>query len=89
MDFYNTATAQGAEAFITADVRYHDFHRADHDRILLIDAGHAETERFVTRGMARASERALEVLNLWSGLPDDTLLRSSTEPNAVQYYCRT
>ena len=86
MDFYNAAKNQGAEAFITADVRYHDFHRADHDRILLIDAGHAETERFVTRGMANAARKALEVLNLWSGLHETVLLTSKTEPNAVRYY---
>jgi dinuclear metal center YbgI/SA1388 family protein len=89
MDFYSAAKAQGAEAFITADVRYHDFHRADHDRILLIDAGHAETERFVTRGMALAARRALEVLNLWSGLPEDVIMTSKNEPNAVRYYCHT
>jgi dinuclear metal center YbgI/SA1388 family protein len=86
MDFYSAAKTQGVQAFITADVRYHDFHRADHDRILLIDAGHAETERFVTRGMALAARRALEVLNLWSGLPKDILMTSKTEPNAVRYF---
>ena len=87
MDFYPAAKAHGAEAFITADVRYHDFHRADHDRILLVDAGHAETERFVTRGMALAARRALEVLNLWSGLSEGTIIMSKNEPNAVRYYC--
>lgn len=32
-----------ADAFITADIKYHEFHEAK-DKILLIDAGHYETE---------------------------------------------
>ena len=36
----------GADAFITADVHYHTFHEAN-KKILLIDAGHYETEIFV------------------------------------------
>src|SRR5581483_105573 len=61
MDFYPAALQSGAGAFITADVRYHDFHRADHDNILLIDAGHAETEKFVMHGMVTAARKALEL----------------------------
>ena len=91
MEFYSAAVKSGAEAFITADVRYHDFYRAAHDGILLIDAGHAETERFVTRGMTKA---AVKALNLYMGsqkaviLQDELsslLLTSSHEPNAVHY----
>jgi dinuclear metal center YbgI/SA1388 family protein len=37
------AIAAGAEAFVTADVRYHSYHEAD-GRIALVDAGHYETE---------------------------------------------
>ncbi|MEI7810786.1 MAG: Nif3-like dinuclear metal center hexameric protein [Ignavibacteria bacterium] len=42
-DMLNTAIAKGADAFVTADVRYHTFQDAD-EKILLIDAGHYETE---------------------------------------------
>ncbi|HEX2974471.1 MAG TPA: Nif3-like dinuclear metal center hexameric protein, partial [Bacteroidales bacterium] len=41
------AVGAGADAFITADIRYHSFFEAD-NRILLIDAGHYETEKFAT-----------------------------------------
>lgn len=41
----NTAVRAGAQAFITADLNYHDFQAAD-GRIFLIDAGHFETEIF-------------------------------------------
>jgi dinuclear metal center YbgI/SA1388 family protein len=82
MEFYPAARAAGAETFVTADVRYHDFYRAEHDRILLVDAGHAETERFVTRGMAQAAKRALEALSA----SDEFIVIANTEPNSVQYF---
>jgi dinuclear metal center YbgI/SA1388 family protein len=40
------AIRQGANAFVTADLKYHQFFEAD-SRILLIDAGHFETEQVV------------------------------------------
>ena len=39
----NTAINEGADAYVTADIKYHAFHDAK-DQILLIDAGHYETE---------------------------------------------
>jgi putative NIF3 family GTP cyclohydrolase 1 type 2 len=51
MSFYDRAVEAGAEAFVTADVRYHAFHAAN-DRIPVIDPGHAESERFVPDGIA-------------------------------------
>src|SRR5579883_410722 len=92
MDFYSSAVLQKADAFITADIRYHDFHRADHDKILLIDVGHAETERFVTQGMVRAAKTAITapgahiVVNLQTSILERLLLLAQTEPNAVHYY---
>ncbi len=38
------AVRAGADAFVTADVRYHAFQEYEHE-IVLIDAGHYETER--------------------------------------------
>jgi dinuclear metal center YbgI/SA1388 family protein len=42
-DLLDEAIARGADAFVTADVKYHTFHDAA-KRILIIDAGHYETE---------------------------------------------
>ncbi|GBD89157.1 putative GTP cyclohydrolase 1 type 2 [bacterium BMS3Abin03] len=39
----NVAVKQGADAFVTADIKYHTFQEAE-SKILLIDAGHYETE---------------------------------------------
>ena len=41
----NDAKRCGADAYITADLKYHDFFDADNE-ILIIDAGHFETEQF-------------------------------------------
>jgi putative NIF3 family GTP cyclohydrolase 1 type 2 len=52
MDLLPKAIAAGADAFVTADVRYHAFHEAE-GRILLVDAGHFETEFPVVRALER------------------------------------
>ncbi len=39
------AISSGADVFITADIKYHNFFDAD-NKILLVDAGHFETEKF-------------------------------------------
>jgi len=41
------AISSGADAFITGDVRYHTYFDARH-KILLVDCGHYETEKFST-----------------------------------------
>ncbi|MEY3688692.1 MAG: hypothetical protein RIT37_254 [Bacteroidota bacterium] len=39
------------DCFITADIKYHQFHDA-RNKIMLIDPGHAEMEQFVVQGMS-------------------------------------
>jgi dinuclear metal center YbgI/SA1388 family protein len=58
MSFYEQAVRAGADALITADIRYHGFHAAN-DSIPVLDPGHAESEAFVTDGLAALVERAL------------------------------
>jgi putative NIF3 family GTP cyclohydrolase 1 type 2 len=41
------AIASGADAFVTADLKYHNYFDAD-NKILLIDIGHYESEKFST-----------------------------------------
>jgi dinuclear metal center YbgI/SA1388 family protein len=38
----------GADAFVTGDMKYHDFFKTE-NKILLVDAGHYETERFTKK----------------------------------------
>ncbi len=71
----NKALSLGADAFITADVKYHDF-QAMENRILLIDAGHFETEIGV--------KDLLRVV-LSEKFPNFALFVSSNEKNPVTY----
>jgi dinuclear metal center YbgI/SA1388 family protein len=41
------AIASGADAYVTGDIKYHNFFDAD-NKILLVDAGHFESEKFTT-----------------------------------------
>ena len=42
-EFITAAIGQGADAYVTSDIRYHDF--MDHgERIMLVDTGHYESE---------------------------------------------
>lgn len=41
------AIHSGADVYLTADIKYHDFFNAE-NRILLVDAGHYESEKFST-----------------------------------------
>lgn len=45
--FMDTAIASGADAFLTADAKYHDFQKAASVNLSLIDAGHFETEDII------------------------------------------
>ncbi|HRZ76771.1 MAG TPA: Nif3-like dinuclear metal center hexameric protein, partial [Bacteroidales bacterium] len=69
------ARRAGAGAFLTADLKYHDFHDA-HGNLLLVDAGHFETEQF-----------AREVLKdiLCQNFPNFAVLISNVNTNPVNY----
>jgi dinuclear metal center YbgI/SA1388 family protein len=43
----NNSISSGADVFVTADIKYHSFFEAD-NKILLVDPGHFETEKFTT-----------------------------------------
>ena len=76
MSFYEHALQSGADAFITADVKYHAFHAAQ-GHIGLIDPGHFEMERFVPEGLIAALQPRLGA--------DATMLASTVNTNPVQY----
>ena len=70
------AVRQNADAFVTADVKYHSFHEAA-DRIMLIDAGHYETERPVLESLAMKLKEAFA--RVGSSIPVH-VARTSTNP---------
>lgn len=69
------ALAAGADAYVTADLKYHDFYRAE-GRILLADIGHYESERYTKVGLTSyLSEK----------FPNFAILKSEINTNPVHY----
>jgi len=77
--FLENAIAAGADAFITADVTYHTYHRAAGE-IMLIDPGHYEMEQFVPRALAGVLRQKLA-----SGRQLG-IIASKIRTNPVEYY---
>ncbi|MCK9300060.1 MAG: Nif3-like dinuclear metal center hexameric protein [Bacteroidales bacterium] len=75
-EFITAAIAAGADAFITADIKYHQFAEVD-DKLLLIDAGHYETEQFT---------KDLFVELISKNIANFAVHSSQREKNPV-YYC--
>jgi dinuclear metal center YbgI/SA1388 family protein len=69
------AVSSGADAFITADVKYHSFFEPD-GKLLLVDAGHYETEKY-----------AIEILKelIFKKFPKFALRISETNSNPINY----
>jgi dinuclear metal center YbgI/SA1388 family protein len=69
------AISAGADVFISADFKYHEFFDAE-DRLVLMDAGHFETEQFTSEGIVR---------KLSAQFPNIAVLLSETKTNPVLY----
>ena len=70
------AIAHGADVLITADLKYHDFFKAE-NKILLIDAGHYETEHFTKKIIHE---------HLTKKIPNFAFTLSEINTNPVQYF---
>jgi dinuclear metal center YbgI/SA1388 family protein len=70
------ARKSGADAFLTADLRYHDFFEPD-GRMLLVDMGHGEGEAFMVD---------LVHDTLKKKFPTFAVLKSSVRTNPVYYH---
>jgi dinuclear metal center YbgI/SA1388 family protein len=70
------AISAGADAFVTADIKYHTFFEAD-NRILLADIGHFESEKF-----------SIEILKelIIKKFPKFALRFSETNTNPINYW---
>jgi len=70
------AKAARADAFVTGDMKYHDFFEAD-GKLLMVDAGHYETEQFTKELMADIIQKKI---------PKFAALISEVNTNAVSYF---
>jgi len=71
----NAAKTNGADAFVTADLKYHDFFSAENS-ILLADIGHYESEQFT---------KNLLVAYLTKKITNFAIILSKTNTNPVKY----
>lgn len=71
------ALAAGADAFVTADFKYHQFFDGD-GRILIADIGHYESEQF--------TPQIFEAV-LKEKFPNFAILLSEVSTNPVKYFC--
>lgn len=74
------AIARRADAFVTADIRYHTFLEAD-ERIILIDAGHYETEQPIINTLHKYLRGQPQIQK-----ENVQILASRSSINPVQYY---
>lgn len=57
------AIAEGAQAFVTADIKYHDYF-TDADNFLLVDAGHYESEVPMVKALQQELSEAFEQIEV-------------------------
>lgn len=74
-EFISDAVRAGVQAYISADIRYHDFGEWA-DRIFIVDAGHAETE---------SCTKMLFVQHIKEKFANFAVYISATEKNPINY----
>ena len=72
----SAAKASKCDAYLTGDVKYHDFFSAE-NQILICDIGHFESEQFVT-------EQLVDILS--EKFPTFAFLKSTEKTNPVNYF---
>tara|TARA_B100000767_G_C19740593_1_gene526011 strand:- start:20 stop:1090 length:1071 start_codon:yes stop_codon:yes gene_type:complete len=72
----DAAKNQGADAFITADLKYHNFFEAE-NKILLVDVGHYESEQFTKKIIAS---------HLTKKMSNFAFILSQVKTNPVNYF---
>lgn len=71
-----SAKRNKADAFVTADLKYHDFFQAE-NQMLIVDAGHYETERFTKKLIHE---------HLTKKFPNFAIALSKSKTNPVKYF---
>ena len=72
----SAAKAKGADIFVTADLKYHDFFSAE-NALVLADIGHYESEQFTKNGL---------VAHLTKKISNFAIVLSNKNTNPVKYF---
>jgi len=76
------AIQAGADAFLTADLKYHNFYEAE-GQLLLADIGHYESERFTKNYIVDFLKE--KITNFAPALPEGKIVLSEENTNPVKY----
>lgn len=76
--FIDKAMKMNLDAYITADVSYHNFHLTK-NKITLVDAGHFETEKFIVPSLTN-------IISKDKQNEFNSIVSSQVNTNPVQYY---
>jgi dinuclear metal center YbgI/SA1388 family protein len=77
------AIAAGADAFVTSDLKYHQFYEAE-GQLLLLDIGHFESERFTKNYIVDFLRK--KILNFAPALTEGNIILSQVNTNPVKYF---
>ena len=68
---------------MTADLKYHDFFKAE-NKILLADIGHYESEQYTKDLLVNVLTK--KISNFAAALPEGRIVLSQTNTNPISYY---
>ncbi|MGI9531700.1 Nif3-like dinuclear metal center hexameric protein [Lutimonas sp.] len=77
------AMAAGADIFVTADLKYHDFYRAE-NKLILADIGHYESEQFTKNLLVEFLTK--KITNFAPALPEGRIILSKNNTNPINYF---
>jgi dinuclear metal center YbgI/SA1388 family protein len=78
----DNAKSQNADAYISADFKYHDFFKAE-KQILLVDIGHYESEQFTKNLLVEYLTK--KITNFAPALPVGRIILSEKSTNPIYY----
>ena len=78
----STAINEGADAYISADFKYHDFFKAE-EKILLVDVGHYESEQFTKNLLVEHLTK--KFTSFAPALPVGRIILSEKSTNPIYY----
>jgi putative NIF3 family GTP cyclohydrolase 1 type 2 len=76
------AIAAGADVYVTSDLKYHDFFKAE-NKILLVDIGHYESEQFTKNLLTDYLTK--KITNFAPAVPERGIILSKISTNPINY----
>lgn len=77
------AIAAGADIYITADLKYHDFYKAE-GKLILADIGHYESEQFTKNLLVEYLTK--KITNFAPAFPEGKIILSKNNTNPINYF---